>query len=226
MSEIISTKDGSNTLKSSQFDALYHSINGAVQESQVVFIEAALYHKAAQQPSLSILEIGFGTGLNAFMTYLEAQKNGWSIQYTGMEAYPIEEAVAQQLHYPALLEALEEDAAVFLQLHHPEAPMRAITPLFSFTKAVKPFEGIKEQALYDIVYYDAFAPSIQPHLWQEEQLRRIYAALKPGGVLTTYCAQGAFKRTLKAIGFTIEGLPGPAGKREMTRATKAVEPIV
>jgi tRNA U34 5-methylaminomethyl-2-thiouridine-forming methyltransferase MnmC len=220
MSEIIPTKDGSNTLKSSQFDALYHSINGAVQESQVVFIEAALHYKAQQKPSLSVLEIGFGTGLNAFMTYLEAKKKAWQIQYTGMEAYPISPSVAQTLHYPTLLEATEQDAAAFLKMHEIENVRVPISPLFSFAKAVHPFESLDAHALYDIVYYDAFAPSIQPHLWQEEQLQRIYHALKPAGVLTTYCAQGAFKRTLKALGFTVEALPGPAGKREMTRAIK------
>ena len=222
MADIIPTKDGSNTLKSSQFDALYHSINGAVQESQIVFIEAALYHKATQHPQVSILEVGFGTGLNAFMTYLEAEKQGWQIQYTGMEAYPIEETTAQQLHYPTLLGASEEEAALFLQLHKKAQAMTALTDSFSFTKMVQPFESLEAVEQYDVVYYDAFAPSIQPHLWQEEQLQRIYKALKPGGVLTTYCAQGAFKRTLKALGFTLEGLPGPAGKREMTRATKAI----
>lgn len=222
MADIIPTKDGSNTIKSSQFDALYHSINGAMQESQIVFIEAALYHKAQQSSKLSILEIGFGTGLNAFMTYLEAQQQGWSVQYTGMEAYPIDAATAQQLNYPTLLEASEEDAAVFLQMHQVEGPMAALSSHFSFTKVVQPFESLDAVEEYDMVYYDAFAPSIQPHLWQEEQLARIYKALKPEGVLTTYCAQGAFKRTLKALGFTLEGLPGPAGKREMTRATKAM----
>ena len=220
MAEIIPTKDGSNTLKSNQFDALYHSINGAIQESQIVFIEAALYHKAKQHTALSILEIGFGTGLNAFMTYLEAQDQGWNIQYTGMEAYPIDVETATQLDYPILLEASEEDAALFLKLHQEEKAMTALTPFFSFTKQVQAFETLEAIEEYDVVYYDAFAPSIQPHLWQEEQLTRIYRALKSGGVLTTYCAQGAFKRTLKAIGFSLEALPGPAGKREMTRATK------
>ncbi|MFK7798618.1 MAG: tRNA (5-methylaminomethyl-2-thiouridine)(34)-methyltransferase MnmD [Aureispira sp.] len=220
MADIIPTKDGSNTLKSSHFDALYHSINGAIQESQIVFIEAALYHQAAQHAALSILEIGFGTGLNAFMTYLEAQKQGWKIQYTGMEAYPIDVATAQQLDYPALLEASEEDTVLFLELHQEAKAMTALTPFFAFTKKVQPFEELEVVEEYDMVYYDAFAPSIQPHLWQEEQLTRIHRALKSGGVLTTYCAQGAFKRTLKAIGFTLEALPGPAGKREMTRATK------
>lgn len=222
MSNIVPTKDGSNTLKSSQFDALYHSINGAIQESQIVFIEAALHHKATQQSSLSILEIGLGTGLNAFMTYLEAQKQGWQIQYTGMEAYPIDVSTAQQLQYPALLEASEEEAAIFLQLHQEAATQTrvALSPSFSFSKVVQPFEALQAVEEYDVVYYDAFAPSIQPHLWEEEQLQKVYQALKSGGVLTTYCAQGAFKRTLKALGFTLEALPGPAGKREMTRAVK------
>lgn len=222
MSDIVPTKDGSNTLKSSQFDALYHSINGAIQESQIVFIEAALYHKAAQQSALSILEIGLGTGLNAFMTYLEAQKQGWQIQYTGIEAYPIDAITAQQLNYPILLEASEEDAALFLELHQEAAAQTRVvlSPSFSFSKVVQPFEALDAVEQYDIIYYDAFAPSIQPHLWEEEQLKKIYQALKVGGVLTTYCAQGAFKRTLKSIGFTLEALPGPAGKREMTRAVK------
>lgn len=222
MTNIVLTKDGSNTLKSSHFDALYHSINGAIQESQVVFIESALCYKAQQKNNLSILEIGFGTGLNAFMTYLEAQTQQLHIQYTGMEAYPIDLDIAQQLNYPSLLDASEEEAALFLLLHQVQQTMRPLTPSFAFTKIVQPFETLDSFAEYDIVYYDAFAPSIQPHLWEEQQLKRIYRALKPNGILTTYCAQGAFKRTLKTIGFTLEELPGPAGKRQMTRAIKVI----
>lgn len=219
MNTIIQTEDGSNSIQSAKFEATYHSIHGAIQETQTVFIEAALLHKASTQKELTILEIGLGTGLNAFMTYLEAKKSALNIKYTGIEAYPISLEIAQQLNYAELLEATEEQSQ-FLQLHETPNEWVALSPSFHFHKQIGRFEDLKEQEQFDLIYYDAFAPSVQPELWETDLLEKMYQALKPGGILTTYCAKGVFKRNLKQVGFKVEGIPGPIGKREMTRAVK------
>lgn len=217
MTKLIQTEDGSHSLESKQFEVTYHSIHGAIQETQTVFIDAALNYKAASNKKLSILEIGFGTGLNAFMTYLAANKQGLDIQYTGVEAYPIDLELAKQLNYPALLQA---EQAQFLALHSSKNVFTRLSPHFNFCKKVGRFQDLEEQEAFDIIYFDAFAPSAQPELWEAPLLSKMYAALKPTGVLTTYCAKGVVKRCLKSVGFTIEGLPGPIGKREITRGFK------
>jgi tRNA U34 5-methylaminomethyl-2-thiouridine-forming methyltransferase MnmC len=219
MTTIIQTEDGSNSIQSAKFEATYHSIHGAIQETQTVFIDAALTYKAENQKKLSILEIGLGTGLNAFMTYLEAKKAGLDIQYTGIEAYPIALEVAQQLNYVELLQVPEEQTQ-FLKLHASPNEWVNLSPSFQFYKQIGRFEDWKAQAQFDLIYYDAFAPSVQPELWEIDLLEKMYQALKPNGVLTTYCAKGVFKRALKQVGFKVEGIPGPIGKREMTRALK------
>jgi len=219
MSTIILTEDGSPTLQSAQFGVTYHSIHGALQETETVFINAALRYKAETQQDLSILGIGFGTGLNAFMTYLAAKQEGLKIDYLGVEAYPIDMKTVAQLNYATLLDAATEQEA-FLQLHASHNTKVALSPDFSFCKQVCTFQELDFTEQFDIVYYDAFAPNAQPELWETELLSKMYQALKPTGVLTTYCAKGAFKRALKSVGFTVEGLPGPIGKREMTRALK------
>lgn len=220
MTELLTTEDGSSTLKSSQFEALYHSKHGAIQESQVVFIEAGLHRQMNRKGLISVLEVGFGTGLNAFLTYLEAQRHHLQITYTGVEAYPIPSALAAQLNYPELLQANAVDQLAFQQMHELKNVQVPISPQFLFCKAVHTFEAIEVKEAYDVVYYDAFSPSVQPELWELEAFQRMYQAMRPNGVLTTYCAKGAVKRTLKAVGFEIEALPGPIGKREMTRAIK------
>lgn len=220
MTKIIPTGDGSPTLQSEQFEVTYHSIHGAIQESQVVFIDAALDHLAAQKTDLSILEMGFGSGLNALMTYLEAEKRQLNIQYTTLEAYPIILELATQLDYANRLQA-PESHQVLLDMHalgHDE--WKQFSPHFQFKKLLQRLEDFEATAAFDIVFYDAFAPAAQPELWEPECLGKLYQALRPGGVLTTYCAKGAFKRALKALGFEVEALPGPIGKREMTRAKK------
>ncbi|BDS09888.1 tRNA (5-methylaminomethyl-2-thiouridine)(34)-methyltransferase MnmD [Aureispira anguillae] len=219
MTKIIETKDGSHSLTSQQFNATYHSIHGAIQETQTVFIDAALQYKATNQQQLAILGIGFGTGLNAFMTYLAANRQQIAIQYTGVEAYPISLATAQQLNYPSIL-GVEEEQAQFLKLHQSKDEVISLSPYFDFCKRVCHFEELDYTEAFDIIYYDAFAPSVQPELWETALLEKMYRALKPTGVLTTYCAKGVVKRSLKSLGFRVEGIPGPIGKREMTRAIK------
>jgi tRNA U34 5-methylaminomethyl-2-thiouridine-forming methyltransferase MnmC len=220
MLEIKETSDGSHTLLSDDYGVTYHSKHGAVTETHHVFIDAALRFKAAMQQQISILEIGFGTGLNAYATLLESHKRNLKVVYSTYEAFPISLEQAQQLNYTSLLEP-ESDGSRFLQLHECSwNEQHYISENFQFLKIKADFNTIEDESLYDIIYFDAFAPESQPELWTESLLSKMYRALKPGGLLTTYCAKGVVKRTFKKIGFLLETLPGPPGKREMIRVSK------
>jgi len=221
-SNLFITEDGSHSIFSNRFGVSYHSKFGAVDEANHVFINSGLRFKAVLQQKISILEIGFGTGLNAFVTLLEAKKRNLYIDYVGIEAYPISIQQAQQLNYSELF-PLEDNPDLFLKLH--QCPWNIQTQLndhFSFEKILEKFEAINYANRFDIIYFDAFAPDAQPELWNDEILTKMYDALIPDGILVTYCAKGSVKRTLKRVGFSIEALPGPPRKREMTRATKSL----
>ncbi len=218
--QLFTTADGSHSLLSGQYDVSFHSRFGAIGETRHVFIQAALLHKALHQSQLAVLGMGFGTGLNAYMSLLAAVQQHLQIDYHAIEAFPIDPLQARQLNYPRLLEA-DPLGSYFYQLHDcPWDIPQPISPNFTFTKRKMHFENIPFDQSFDIIYYDAFAPDAQPELWTESMLARCFKALLPGGVLTTYCAKGAVKRALKAVGFELESLAGPPGKREMTRATK------
>ncbi|MFT4761764.1 MAG: tRNA U34 5-methylaminomethyl-2-thiouridine-forming methyltransferase MnmC [Paraglaciecola sp.] len=220
MIEIIETTDGSHSLFSEKFGITYHSKHGAVQESQHIFIEAGLHQKAADSKELSVLEIGFGSGLNVFMTYLEAKNTGLTINIETYEIYPISNEQAEVLNYPQVLNAKNE-AAIFKKIHTCEwGKSIEIANFFTFQKHQKDFLEIEEAGKFDVIYFDAFAPDAQPELWDANLLKKMYDSLKTGGVMTTYCAKGIVKRTLKSVGFETESIPGPPGKREMTRAWK------
>lgn len=214
------TEDGSHSIFSEQFGFSYHSRFGAVQETQHVFIDAALRFKAAVQQEIAILDIGFGTGLNAYMTFLESRRRNLSIDYTAVEAFPITMEQAQALNYSEMLQA-EEDQATFLESH--QAPWNAsiqLSDFFALHKRQQKFQALSFEQSFDIIYFDAFAPTAQPELWNDAMMAAMFRALKPNGILTTYCAKGSVKRSMKKAGFMVEGLKGPPGKREMTRATR------
>ena len=216
------TEDGSHSIFSEQFGVAYHSTHGAIQETQHIFIEAALNHYIQQKSinKIKILDIGFGTGLNVFMTFLESIKLDFEIDLTTIEAYPLSISTAQELNYPQLLNALHYDT-VFKSLHNLSwEEKHSLSHSFSFQKHLLDFKNIAYNSVFDIVYYDAFSPESQPELWESDMLQRVFEALKNGGILTTYCAKGSFKRALKSVGFQIENIAGPRGKREITRATK------
>lgn len=224
-SRIITTQDGSHSLESVQFGVTYHSVYGAVQESRVVFLNAGLMPKTHDLDQISILEVGFGTGLNAFMSLLEAEKRALPIRYLTYEAFPISSAEASRLNYPHILGAAHYTAD-FMHLHRcPWSEEVEIGDYFLFQKERRQFQEIDYDQAFDIIYYDAFSPSAQPELWEADMFAKMFRALKPNGVLVTYCAKGAVKRALKSVGFTIEALPGPPGKREMTRARKVIEDV-
>lgn len=217
---IFETQDGSHSVFSETYGVSYHSKYGAIQESQHVFIEAGLFYKMTGQQNLAVLEVGLGTGLNAFMTLLEAEKRGLSVTYTAVEAFPLSLEEARQLNYPSLLNA--GDWRDRLEAIHECAweKVHSLTPNFQFKKLRQQFESLNFIESFDVIYFDAFAPSAQPELWESAVMEIMYRALRPEGVLTTYCAKGSVKRTLRALGFEIEALPGPPGKREMTRGIK------
>ncbi|MFK8008295.1 MAG: tRNA (5-methylaminomethyl-2-thiouridine)(34)-methyltransferase MnmD [Saprospiraceae bacterium] len=221
--QLIITEDGSHSLFSQKHGVSYHSKYGAVQETQHVFINAGFQHKIPTAP-LSILGIGFGTGLNAFMTFLESKKHKVDINYTGVEAYPLSLDTINEFNFS---EILKEDESVFQKIHELDWEVQhALDNHFQLTKMKMMIEDIDFKNQFDLIYFDAFGPGSQPELWEEPILQKMYNALKTDGVLTTYCAKGSVKRGLKKVGFTIEALPGPPGKREMTRAVKMELPKI
>jgi tRNA U34 5-methylaminomethyl-2-thiouridine-forming methyltransferase MnmC len=211
------TGDGSHTLYLQAMGEYYHSTHGAIRESEYVFIEKGL--KACAGSSLDLLEIGFGTGLNALLTFLHARGQGGQLRYDTLELYPLAPEVFMKLNYPDYLDQGAREW--FEQLHHsPWGQVTEISPFFQLHKLKQDFTSFEPNRFYDLVYFDAFAPGKQPEMWESEPLARLFRALKPAGLLVTYCAQGKFKRLLKQIGFEVESLPGPPGKREMTRAMR------
>ncbi len=227
MRHLLITEDGSHTVESDRWQVTYHSKFGALQEAHTVYVEAGFHHilgkLLGENPKISILEMGFGTGLNAFMTYLRSlHLPGIKIEYTGLEAMPLETYLVNQLNYPEHL-GTPDERSTFLQMHQATAgEWQQLSPDFTFRRVEVPFEFVDfgtEQ--FELLYYDAFAPNAQPELWDYPAMQKAYNLLRMGGVMTTYCAKGDFKRLLKSVGFSIETLPGPKGKREMTRATKA-----
>ncbi|MEQ8219708.1 MAG: tRNA (5-methylaminomethyl-2-thiouridine)(34)-methyltransferase MnmD [Arenibacter sp.] len=216
--KIITTADGSKTIQIEDWNEQYHSIHGAIQEAYHVFIKNGL--SLFQDRELSILEIGFGTGLNALITLLESEKRGLDIVYKGVEAYPVVPEELQQLDYTSALNAgnLEQD---FLSMHQTSwEQSHPITANFSLIKQQIDFKEISDLDLFDLIYFDAFGARVQPELWTEEVFTLMYRALKKDGVLVTYSAKGSVRRAMQAVGFVVERLPGPPGKREMLRALK------
>ena len=218
--EIIKTADGSVTIHLPEWNEQYHSKHGAISEAVHVFIDAGLHYYTEKHPnqSISILEIGFGTGLNAFLTLLESEKRDIKINYTGVEAYPIEAEEIEKLNYA---EQANTKRTNFLALHisnwEEELNLNAN---FNLTKRQQFFSEIKDVNSFDIIYFDAFGARVQPDLWTESIFSSMYLALKEKGVLVTYAAKGSVRRAMQAVGFTVERLPGPPGKREMLRAVK------
>ncbi len=233
------TADGSYTLYVPELDEHYHSVKGALTESRHIFIEMGLNHSPVLEPR--ILEIGLGTGLNAFLTFLTAEQTQRKVHYTGIERYPLMQETLRQLAYPSLIEPTRE--ADYYALHSaPWGEDVELSPWFTLHKIEGDFTQLFNSSLchseqseeptvgesqsvnrqkFDIIYFDAFAPEKQPEMWQQSLFDNLYALLNEGGILTTYCAKGVVRRMLQSAGFTVERLPGPpGGKREILRATK------
>lgn len=209
------TEDGSATLKLTRFDEQFHSIHGAVEESLHVYIHSG-FDALQEKDEIRVLEMGFGTGLNALLTLVHGEKK--KIDYHGIEAFPVSDEEAGLLNYPKLLNVASD---LFMKLHNTCSPQQ-ITPDFYFRKTIGKIENIElETNYYDLIYYDAFSPSVQPELWTEELFAKLFASMRNHSILTTYCAKGSVKRAMKAAGFELESLSGPPGKREITRCLKS-----
>ena len=213
------TEDGSPTIYLPELDEHYHSVHGAIQESSHIFIKAGL--RSLPAGHIRILEVGFGTGLNAFLTLLETFNNpDLSIEYFTVERYPLSTDITEQLDYPHLL--APDRADLFAALHRApwDKPVN-ITPAFTLHKIEGDIATVPLPDDINLIYFDAFAPEKQPEMWDENLFRTLYRLMAAEGILTTYCAKGAVRRMLQAIGFRVERLPGPpGGKREILRATK------
>ncbi len=212
------TADGSYTLYVPELDEHYHSVKGALTESQHIFIDMGLKHSSVTAPH--ILEIGLGTGLNCVLTLLEAKESQRHVHYTGIERYPLNEEIIRKLNYPSIIgKECEED---YFAIH--QAPWEedvCLSPWFTLHKMEGDFTHYSFEQKYDIIYFDAFAPEKQPEMWEQSLFDNLYQVLNEGGILTTYCAKGVVRRMLQTAGFKVERLPGPpGGKREILRAIK------
>ena len=219
-SEILLTSDGSHSLFVPEIDECYHSTHGAVQESRHIFIDAGL--KLCHKPEICILEIGFGTGLNAFLTLLEAERSEKKINYISLELYPVEINKALQLNYPDIL--APDKRPVFNHMHTCSWNEEIqLTPFFRLNKLKTDFTEFVFKNNFDIVFFDAFSPEKQPEMWSDKQFEKIYAHCNPGAILTTYCAKGIVRRTMQSAGFDVERIPGPPGKREILRGVRRLK---
>lgn len=218
--EIIITNDGSTTIHIPDWNENYHSTHGAIQEAKHVFIKNGL-DLLQNQKSISLLEIGFGTGLNAFITFLETLDKE-KVNYVGVEAYPISSEEIAQMNYVTELKATQYQV-VFDKMHSCDwESQQHITEKFILTKRKQFFQDINDKEQYDLIYFDAFGFPLQPELWSEVIFKKMFDALLPNGVLVTYACRSSIKNAMLSVGFSIEKLPGAPGKREMLRAIKRI----
>ena len=209
------TEDGSQTLYNKTIDECYHSIHGAKNESNHIFIQSAFLQ--CNKQDISIFEVGFGTGLNAFLTLLTATKTKQKVHYETVELYPVPSDFYSNFNYATT----KEEQSIFKKLHCSEwNRTEEITSNFSLLKHLGDIKNLELKNHFDIVYFDAFSPEKQPELWDKTVFEKLYNNMNAGAILTTYCAKGVVRRTLQEVGFTVERLAGPIGKREILRATK------
>lgn len=227
--ESILTEDGSVTIYVPELNEHYHSIHGAIRESRHIFIQAGIGYYLEEHPEnewtaepLYILEAGFGTGLNAYLSLIRAGELQIPVCYHSIEKYPLSSDDIEKLNYPEHIDY--PDRHFFRELHACAWEQEVnLTPFFRLYKHKQDFRDIRFAAQFDIVFFDAFNPDVQPHLWTREVFDHFQRALKPGGILVTYCVKGVVKQALRSVGFSLKRLPGPPGKREMLRATKLMD---
>ncbi|HZI54061.1 MAG TPA: tRNA (5-methylaminomethyl-2-thiouridine)(34)-methyltransferase MnmD [Chitinophagaceae bacterium] len=226
---LIITKDGSHTISIPGMNVTYHSHHGAIQESMQVFINAGLKYLLSNRTpeKVHIFEMGFGTGLNALLTLIEAEERNIPIQYTAIELFPLTTNEASALNYCDQLNRKDLSPS-FEQLHQCEWEKDiSISPYFTIHKLKNSLLTFKTSQLFqgnfsgqNLIYFDAFAPAAQPELWAKEIFEMLYSILMPEGILVTYCSKGEVRRAMQAVGFVVEKIAGPPGKREMVRAIK------
>jgi len=212
----VETREGCHTVHSRRFNEHYHSMNGSLQESRHVFIRHGLLALAGKASDISILEIGFGTGLNALLTFVEARRLDLRVHYTGVEAYPLAPELAGNLNFPAFV----GEGSVFEAMHRTPWEEEWTQEAFTLVKRKADALSLTTGRTFDLVYYDAFSPRSQPDMWSPAQMKRISDMCRPGAVFVTYCSRAPVRAALQAAGFDVERLPGAPGKREMTRAIK------
>ncbi len=221
--KIVNTSDKSDTLYNGELNEHYHSINGAISESLHIFIDAGLNYSKANP--VKIFEVGFGTGLNAILTFKEAINKGLSVHYTSIELHPIDFNIIKQLNYNYLLP--KDNLSVFYKMHECEWNENInISKNFSFKKIHADFTRYDFSDQFDLIYFDAFAPEKQPHLWTYNIFKKVYDTLSINGILTTYSSKGIVKDNLRQAGFVVKKLNGPKGKRHMVRALKNIMAVV
>ena len=209
--------DGSHTFYVPSMDETYHSLHGALQESAHVFIENGF--RFVQRSPVRILELGFGTGLNVLLTIAASNRSGVEVYYHTVEKYPLTSEEYQQLNYDRMIPDLPDDCSNTIHRAEWECSI-AVTKRFLLYKEKVDFRHTKPEGMFDLVYFDVFSPDKQPHLWETELFSRLYDLMNPGAALVTYSSKGIVRRVLISCGFDVEKLPGPPGKREMTRAVK------
>jgi tRNA U34 5-methylaminomethyl-2-thiouridine-forming methyltransferase MnmC len=220
--KIIITKDGSHTISVPEMNVTYHSVHGAVQESMHVYIQAGLRHSGVFDyvGVNHVLEIGFGTGLNALLTLIEADREKNRIYYTAIEPYSLNEEEISKLNYCELLNQ-PHYKRLFEKMHEVEwEEMFEITENFRVTKTKSRLLDLSIEDTFFLIYFDAFDPNIQPELWTKQVFEKLYSMLIEGGIIVTYCSKGAVRRAMQSAGFSVEKIPGPPGKKEMIRAVK------
>lgn len=221
--ELQETADGSHTLFIPEMDEHYHSVNGAVQESRHVFIEAGL--RRLEKKELIVFEVGFGTGLNAFLTLLDAEENDRTVVYHSVELYPLDQEFVRLLNYAEII--APEKKELFSRLHSAEWDTEVrITDRFILHKIKGDSNQMEIPSGIDLVYFDAFAPDKQPEMWNQSIFNALYLRMNEGGILTTYCAKGVVRRMMQKAGYSVERIPGPPGKREMLRAIKVPQSLL
>ena len=220
--QFIITEDGSHTLFLPELNETYHSVHGAIQESNHEFVDQGLKYllDESKPAKIEVFEVGFGTGLNALLSILFAKRHGISMVYSSIEPFPLSHDEVRKLNYTNIL----KDAAaaeLFTRIHDAEWDAnRSIAPAMELIKIKDTIQNFRFKNEMGICFFDAFAPSRQPEMWEFDILSKIYGALRRGGVFVTYCAMGQLKRDLKSIGFEVQCLPGPPGKKEMIRGIK------
>ena len=214
---LVTTSDGSHTLFVPEIDEHYHSVNGAVQESLHIFINAAL--KKCKKDKIHILEIGFGTGLNAFLSMLEAEKSNKQIVFTTIELYPVEYENILSFNYAQQVDSKRKED--FLLLHQVNWNEKVIiNEHFTIEKILADFTSFEFKEKYDVIFFDAFSPEKQPEMWTENIFSQMYRVSNKDCILTTYCAKGIVRRAMQKAGYIVERIPGPKGKREILRSRK------
>jgi len=221
--QIITTADGSSTVSIPEMNVTYHSTHGAIQESMHVFIDAGLKHALSRNSAISILEMGFGTGLNALLTLMEAHSAKKPVHYTAIELYPLEPEQIKTLNYCEQLD--RKDLMQSFEILHSspwekDFQITEYLTLFKSGTDLLEIETLQTGQLFHLIYFDAFAPTAQPELWTSTVFEKLFALLSPGGLLVTYCSKGDVRRAMQSAGFRVEKLAGPPGKREMVRAWK------